>query len=277
MVLLGRQGGRIWQDQGGRVAFEEGINGITLNPTETYGRYSTGRVAYGIKAEEYFQYPNAYPCNEEENAPEFCRYGYPDTETGFGSLILRPGSIESELSRFVRQEAVQCILNYNEANFSYSNPPEIIPGELQVGINIREGGISVNVEYPLEIRAEGGPSFALEPFHDFYSSKFKQLLDAAITFPLQWDQKFVDFEYREAALTNTEGFSFGSPTDLGDCTPNDHGTPDDATDDYFDCTRGLQADKYRRLGVEMDPPAEMDNGDEVFIFRAPPNETVRAV
>ncbi len=275
LVLLGRQGGKIWQEQGGRVAFEEGVNGLTLNPTETYGRYSTGRVAYGIKAEEYFHYPNAYPCNSEENAPEFCQYHYPDTETGFGSLILRPGSIESELSRFLRQEAVQCILNYNEANFSYSNPPEIIPGELQVGITIREGGISVNVEYPLEIRAEGGPSFALEPFHDFYSSKFKQLLDAAITFPLQWDQKFVDFEYREETLTDTEGFTFASPIDVGDCIPNDSGTPDDTADDYFACSRALHADKYNRMGLEFES-TETSNGDDVFIFRAPPNEIVRA-
>ncbi len=275
LVLLGRQGGRIWQEQGGRVAFEENINGITLNPEETYGRYSTGRVAYGIKAEDYFQHPNAYPCDSEEHAPEFCQYEFPDTETGFGSLSLRPGSIESELSRFVRQEAVQCILNYNEANFTYSNPPEIIPGELQVGITIREGGISVNVEYPLEIRAEGGPSFALEPFHNFYSSKFKQLLDAAITFPLRWDQEFVNFKYTEDTLKDTEGFTFASRIDVGDCTLNENGTPDDTADDYFDCTRALQADKYNRLGIEMEP-IEAGNGDDIFIFRAPPNEIVRA-
>ncbi|MEK6950893.1 MAG: hypothetical protein AABX13_04185, partial [Nanoarchaeota archaeon] len=64
---------------------------------EEFSNYFTGRVFYGIanEQERYFQFKDqAFPCNNESFAPEFCQYKFPDTQVGFGILQLRPSTLE---------------------------------------------------------------------------------------------------------------------------------------------------------------------------------------
>jgi len=87
----------------------------------------------------------------------------------------------------------------------------------------------VLVNYPLKIKLGKEELFHLTKFDFFYPTKFKQVLDVAMIYPLQWDQKFVDFSYDDTSL-KADYFEYNNSIDVKEnCLPNDAG--------YFTCKR----------------------------------------
>ncbi len=246
LILLGKQG-RIWKDQGGTTSFSEGITGITYGPDED-------QVAYGIThGEEQFQYPEAYPCTTDENAPEFCRYTYPDITVGFGQLELRAGAIQSDLQRYLIEQTVSCVKDFVAVNISAAAKVE--ETDIDLKLAILDEGISVQVSYPLKFRLAGQEFFQLSEFDFFHPTKFKQLLDSAILFPLEHDQKFVDFQYTDATLRNLF-FEYGNLQLFIGCEPHQ---------EYYFCKRSLPSEKYKNLNLNL-KILSMEQGDDLFIF-----------
>ncbi len=259
LLLLGKQG-RLWSDQpGGRKNFEEGINGITYNEDERLGELYTGRVFYGLTRgeEDYRQYPQAYPCQDQENPPAFCFYKFPDTSYSFGQLNLKTATITSDLERFLANRTVDCVHQFVHANISAL--AEIEPSTMELNLMMRDEGISVRAEYPLKFRLAGQEFFHLSEFDFFYPTKFKQLLDAAVAFPLQWDHRFADFNYSENVLLSPV-FIYNSSAGGVNCREGNGGN-------YF-CERSLYFNKYQGLSIRMSRE-ELGGGDDLFLFRTP--------
>ncbi len=254
LLLLGKQG-RIWQGQpGGRKFFEEGKTGLTINPTEEFSGYNTGRVFYGITREDqqYFQYKNsAYPCNDERSPPSFCQYKYPNTTVGFGILQLRPSTLEADLKRFLENRTIECIQQFVLQNISHQ--AILQQQDIKLDLKILDDGIGVDAEYPLQFKVGGSDYFHLSKFDFFYATQFKRLIDSAVAFPLQWDQKFVDFNYSEATLLQPT-FTYASESG--------------------DQVRSLLADTYKMLSLKMLKTA-LPTGDDLIEFAAPINTIIR--
>src|SRR3989344_1115963 len=101
LIKLGRKG-RIWKNDGGRIEFVEGVNGLTLDNGE--------QVAYAITDERYEDgHFSAYPCNSIDNSPEYCLYSSPNITTGFGTIILRESTLEGDLESFLLQKTKECV------------------------------------------------------------------------------------------------------------------------------------------------------------------------
>ena len=257
LLLLGRQG-RIWKDQpGGTKAFEEGITGVTYDPAETLRDYSTGKIYYGISREAYSQYPRAYPCDTEENSPEFCQYQFPDTEVGFGVLNLRSNLLERDLKRYLTERTVACVQDFVASEISPQAKLEST--DLELELKVENEGIGVKVDYPLRFSVGTEEFFHLSTFDFYYPTKFKQLVDAAVAFPMQWDQKYVDFSYTEADLQEYS-FPYRSTVPGRDCVEEQV-----SGETRYRCTRSLSTDTYQALGIKMQRE-ELSNGDDIFIF-----------
>ncbi len=253
LILLGRQG-RIWSDQpGGVKPFEEGITGVLYAPAETVGDFSSGRVFYGITAEDHFQFPEAFPCDNESFAPEFCRYHYPNTRVGFGQKELFLSTFEYDLQQYLTNRTEWCVASYLHTNVS--SAAVLQPSTIDLKLTLNEEGASLTINYPLRFAVGNEEFFHLSTFDFFYPTRFKQLLEAAVSKPLDNDQRFIDFNYSETTLQQPQ-FSYARENDVGSCNP---------LEDYFLCDRTLLYDSYRDLSTELDIQT-LPNGDDVFIF-----------
>ena len=255
LLLLGRQG-RLWADQpGGRLNFEPGRSGIVYAPGEQVSEFDSSRVAYGLTRKTYIEHENAYPCLDEGQDPEFCRYKFPNTTLGFGSLELLPSTLKGDLQRFMTNRTGWCVQQFVLNNISRQAVIESSPAE--VSIDIVDDGISVTSEYPLRFTLGQNEFFHLSTFDFFYPSQFGKLLNDIITFPLQQDQRYLDFNYSPERL-DKQSFKFASDVDLG---RNCH-----QVDNYFICERSLRHETMKALGIEM-TAERMADGNDVFSFR----------
>ncbi|MBU0456611.1 MAG: hypothetical protein ABH824_03995 [Nanoarchaeota archaeon] len=251
LILIGKQG-RLWSDQpGGTKNFVEGLSGKTYDPVD-----EEGRLFYGITREEYLFAENAYPCDNESSPPEFCQYDYPDTKLGFGKLELKSSTLQNDLKNFLINRTMWCVENFTKSNIS--SKAEIETEEMTLDLKITNDGIDIKAEYPLKLSLAGEEFFHLSNFDFFYPTKFKDLLEAAVVFPLSMDWKYVDFNYTRETLGSSQ-FTYGNSVSIRDCGP---------FKDYFLCNLSLNLDKYERLGVEMRIES-MPDGDNVFIFQSP--------
>ncbi len=247
LTLIGRQG-RLWSDQpGGTRNFEPGITGTLVK---------NDRVFYAITNDTYLQYPNAYPCGDESNPPQFCQYQYPNTKVGFGSLELRVDTLKTDLRRYLLNRVQWCVEEYAKA--AISTKAEVETEEVDLALDFFDEGIAVNVNYPLKLRLGGEEFFHLSQFDFFYPTKFKSLLDAAVTFPLRWDWQYADFNYGKETLESSY-FTYGNEIEARDCSP---------FKDYFSCKLPLRSDLYKSLGIQM-TSEKLDNGDTLFSFKTP--------
>ncbi len=255
LLLLGRQG-RLWADQpGGRLNFEPGKTGIIYAPGEELGEFDSSRVAYGLTRKTYLERENAYPCIEEANAPAFCQYRFPNTSLGFGSLELLPSTLKGDLQRFMANRTVWCVQQFLLNNVSRQVVLESKPAE--VSVDVFDDGISVKSEYPLRFKVGQNEFFHLSTFDFFYSSQFGKFLNDIITFPLQQDQHYLDFDYSPESL-NEPFFTFSSEVNLGrTCVPQDN---------IFVCPRSLRPGTMGSLAVEV-TAAAAEHGDDVFTFK----------
>jgi len=258
IVLLGKQG-RIWKDQpGGSLEFVEGVTGTTPPG-------SKDRIAYAITNEIYppdqTQHENPYPC-DEFNSDQPCPYIFPDSQYGFGEIQLRKDVIEKDLLSYTKDQIKPCV---EKLITSKTNPNiKITSDELELNIKIENDGINVQVKYPLTLKLGGEELFHIANFDFFYDSLFKSFLDSAIVFPLQWDQKFVDFDYSENQLKNLT-FTYASRKEIkGESCILLKDT------NYFECKRKLFNEKFNSLDISLEKE-EIKNGkgDDLFIFTLP--------
>jgi len=248
LVLIGTQG-RLWSDQsGGTKPFEVGISGVTVG---------SERVFYGITKDTYLQDENAYPCSNESSSPEFCQYSYPYTKVGFGSLQLKTSTIQNDLRRYLLNRTVWCVSEFTQKNISSSAKLE--SQDIALDLNIQDTGIDVKVHYPLKLSLGNEEFFHLSEFDFFYPTKFKALLDTAVSFPSRMDWQYVDFNYTNKTLKSSF-FTYGNEQQVtqGSCTPFKN---------YFFCNQALFSDQYAALGTELSRKP-LANGDDLFVFQA---------
>jgi hypothetical protein len=239
LVKLGLQGGRIWGDAGERDAFVEGETGIT---------YLGEEVGYALTNKKYPS-DNQYPCEEGE-PPVFCEYKYPNSSIllypiKFGGRELDIRTIERNLKKFLVAETIDCV---EEDLHNEGLPPgvAISTENLEVNLDILSSGIKVEVNYPLTLSLGGDKFFHLAEFDFFYDSSFKKLLEAAVTYPLNLDWSFVDFDYSKKSLM--------SPTFItGEDTEEEKSFP-------------MKMQGYAELGVEFGKEEVLANGDDLFTF-----------
>jgi len=253
IILLGKQG-RIWSDQpGGSLEFVESVTGTT-----PLG--SKDRIAYAITNEIYpkdIQSENPYPC-DEFNKDQPCPYIFPDSQYGFGEIQLRKDVIEKDLLAYTQAKIKPCV---EELIGSKTNPNiKITSDELDLHLKLENDGINVQVKYPLTLKLGGEELFHIADFDFFYDSLFKSFLDAAVVFPLQWDQKFVDFEYTTDTL-KTLTFTYASRKSI-------NGEKCVTEKTYYNCQRKLFNEKFNSLDISLEKKS-MDNGDDLFIFTLP--------
>ena len=248
LTLLGQQG-RIWSDQpGGRISFDEQKTGIV---------WSGNRTAYGITFNTFSE-PNSYPCPDKFSAPEFCRYTYPDTSLDFGQLEFKPQTLENDLKLYLAQETVSCVENFTKTNISSS--AKLTSTEMKLVLDLREEGINVQVEYPLSFTLGKEDFFYLSEFDFFYATNLKQLLDAAVVYPLQFDSRYLDFNYNEETLNQAQ-FIYNTTHSGENCQPVSGKI-------YNTCSRNSFADNFANLQIQTNT-FPLANGDDIFVFTAP--------
>ncbi|MBI2668487.1 hypothetical protein HYX14_01465 [Candidatus Woesearchaeota archaeon] len=252
LLLLGKQGGRIWAGQPGGVReFSDGRRGIQFpGESEEQG----GRIAYALIREDFPAYPNAYPCGNESFDPEFCRYQFPNTKVGFGNLVLHESTITDDLQRYLINRTQWCMLNFTMSNISEKAVLEKTDIELSAVMVL--DGITVRASYPLKIRLGAEEFFHLATFDFFYPSQLKKLIDAAITFPLEKEVRYVDFSY-DADTLRKPLFLYAGEELLSNCK---------SLDNQVMCSQNLFSDYYTSLGIEL-TKVETDAGEDIFIVK----------
>ena len=247
LILIGKQG-KIWEGQpGGVTSFVDGVNGLKLADGT--------QVAYALENKIYPQYQNAYPCKNDTSSPEFCRYEFPDTSLGFGELQLRASSITNDLQRFLGVKTTECVETYTKENIS--SKANIESTDVDITLSLLNDGIAVKANYPLKFSLDSQEYFHLSSFDFFYSTQFKQLLDAAVLIPLERDFRYLDFEFMEDTLKNPT-FTYANKQQFSSCEPfqnNPH---------LFFCQQGLNSEQYKNLGVTLTKSSF--GGDDLFTF-----------
>lgn len=205
LILIGKQG-RLWEGQeGGKIAFQEGYNGITVGLGESNMLY------YGINYKEETVYPESYPCKtEKEDSPDFCSYSYPD-KAAFGSKEkLSLNAIESDLLGHLRSKTISCVGEFLESNLSISK--DLLEGEPIINLNFESEGISVKVEYPIELNVLDETLFHLTEFNFFYPSSFRSFISSAVTGPIRKEYEDVTYGYEKEDLDNSPIYNHLSPS-----------------------------------------------------------------
>ena len=256
IVLLGKQS-RIWSDQpGGTLEFVEGVTGTIPEGTTT-------RIAYAITNEKYpleeTNSENPYPC-DQFNKDQPCSYTFPDSQYGFGEIQLRKDVIEKDLLSYTQAQIGPCVEELIKSKTS--SKMVIEPGTLDLQVKLENDGINVQVKYPLTLKLGDEELFHIADFDFFYDSLFKSFLDSAVTFPLQWDQKFVEFNYAQEQLTSPF-FEYTSRKNIigENCKTV-------ASQTYFRCQRQLFNEKFNSLGISLQKQP-LQNGDDLFTFTLP--------
>ncbi len=179
LMLLGSQG-RIWQDQGGTVAFSG--KGVLVGGIP---------VAYGIRYVDSVP-ANKYPCLTGTEDP-FCMYpsNPPGTVSGFGELRFSQEVWESDLGKYLEQEVPKCV---EQELLRQTIPTLDISSEgAQFDVKIEEAGVNVKVNYPLRFGVGDDTVFSTSEFSFLYPTRLKQFLDKAVLEPLENDWKVVSF------------------------------------------------------------------------------------
>ncbi|MBU1112012.1 MAG: hypothetical protein KJ896_04485, partial [Nanoarchaeota archaeon] len=201
LIKIGEQG-RLWDDDPGGSAlhFLPGFTGITF--LSNYSLY------YAITYQEELEYPNSYPCEDQVNeSPAFCKYEYPD-DAKFGKKgNIGESSIESDLRIYIINQSSECVKKFLMSNLSISSQIEeedIVISKLE----IETDGISIDVEYPLQLIVEDEVYFHLVDFSFFYPSpKLNDMIVRAITDPLNREIENVTFPFNETGLETLAGYS----------------------------------------------------------------------
>lgn len=148
LILMGRQGGVIYTDQGG----------ITTKDTNEYSVQGDDLVKYGVKKGNILV-PN-YPCPDlTSTEPDYCRYPQSGTVYLFGvkTLPALEGdlfSIQGQLQHFIENYVQDCV---NELVSNGTFGVEIEPADNinSTTVVFSEKATLVKMEYPLKVRVGG--------------------------------------------------------------------------------------------------------------------------
>ena len=243
LKLIGKQG-RLWKEQGGVVDFVPDVTGVKMDDGV--------RVYYGITRTNY-QPPEKYPCDP---ATPVCTYAYPRGSVHFGELQLTLEAIREDLRRYVEMSARQCVESYIQEELSQEVTLE--PTDLDVGLLLSYDGVSVDVTYPLKFSVAGKEFFHLTRFDFLYPTQFRKFVESAITYPLQWDYQFVDFEYNDEQLRDLQ-FTYGRENNpSGYCNPFLN---------YFGCDLRTRSPTYISFAPRLTIIPKDDY--DIFEFKAP--------
>lgn len=244
LLLVGQQG-RLWSDQpGGRKRFEQGLTGIYITDGV--------RVFYALTNETYNQHTDQsyYPCSDGQRG--VCSYQFPNTTIGFGTVEWLSSTIAGDLERYLIEETVVCVERQVRSNISQHIKVEASQ-DINLDLSLENDLILVKAYYPLKLVLGDEELFSLTNFDFSYSSKFKQLLETAISFPLQQDQQFIDFNFEEATLLENT-FNYGCESSLSPTSI---------------CTRNIPSQQYRELSLKMERKSWPETGDTIIEFTVP--------
>ncbi len=269
LILLGKQGGKLWAgDPGGTQGFQETKNGIKYATPD--GEF---RVLYGITREKNAltecdpgPCPDPYPC---DTSTPTCTYTFPDTTVGFGNRpLLTKQIIEGEISSYLKAKVPECMQRIINTEINPSIRISDSTEDLTLQTLITDEGIKVEGEYPITMTLAGEEYFEISKIDLVYPTQLNKLLRTAITNPLKYDQKYIEFSFSQETLQNEE-FPFASKEEDDALKPCD---PVDLTS-YFTCFRALFQDDFQNLEISLES-IESENGDDIFIIRTPINNIV---
>ncbi|MBT4539590.1 hypothetical protein HOC32_04850 [Candidatus Woesearchaeota archaeon] len=262
LELLAQQG-TIWEDQGGRKTFIEGI-ALGENSDE-----ENIRVAYAISHADYTP-DNQYPCRD--GTPNgFCEYKYPTTTILKGDQHVFLSTLQSNLAQFLQTRTASCVQDKVRADVSEA--ADFSDEDLTFSTIFRDSGVNVEVHFPMRFSIGGSEEFfQISEFDFFYPTKFKQALEViALQGPLEWDRRFLDFEYDKyhELIMSEDTFTFASEIDTSENCVFDEEL------NYYSCERRMSVDKYKNLDIELGTIIEV-NGDSIipFIVQDGTNELV---
>lgn len=228
IIEIGKSG-KLWSEEGGITSFRAGKNGLLTDDGQ--------RVYFGITDEE----EGMYPCDGKS-----C-YLYPSTAVGFGVLNWRANTFESELKRYVAAKIESCVQEYAESDIDERSRVELIHEEAKVEVELRDDSAKVEGTYPVKFTLGEEVLFEQTEFSGAYTTTIKQLLDAAVTFPLEMDQKYVDFVYEENTL-KAPSFPYASSLD--------------AEGNEVQSQRDTRGEKFNLLGLTLE--SKKENGNTIY-------------
>lgn len=255
--LLGKQG-TLWQgDPGGFSVYEEGKTGV-LHP-------SGDRVAYGIALQEYEQYPEAYPCPNQEENPYFCQYVFPHPDAQYGARpYLTTSKIETAIGNFISQKTKECVKQIIESKISAG--VEIVPGNLKTDVSIKADGINVKVDYPLTFMSNGKEFFQITAFDFDYPTPFFRFLQSVLT-AVRFEQRYMEFELTNLDKLNDEEFEYElRPPNAVWRPPDSQNCELQANGNYL-CEQKTFGEWFGETVSEAPAITELDNGDKIIEFR----------
>ncbi|MBI2151488.1 hypothetical protein HYU21_02045 [Candidatus Woesearchaeota archaeon] len=241
LVTIGRQG-RIWSDQpGGRVAFLEGVNGVTIGGE---------RIAYALRKTNYDD-SAAYPCDPFDTgvAPSYCKY--PQKDGYFGETAITESDIEDDLESALKVKVQTCLNDYLHERVAGAVFEE---SDFLLDIDLKQEGIAVEATYPLGFTVGEEDFFHISIFEFFYPTQLRKLVDYALEFPLRADRQHVDFSF------SNDFWASGSTTVGGD-------------------SLDLPLEECNSLGLHLergfaDEERLLPNGDTLYTFTSPPPNIV---
>ncbi len=266
LIVLGKQGGKFWAGEpGGIEAFNDGINGITVASAE-----GESKVMYGItKGTE------KYPCisNPADPAdPAACinSYKFPSqaSDVGYGARpLLTKGYIESQLQAYMVAKGGTCVERVLKEKVG---AVDIINSVPKIEVSLTDEGINVKANYEMTLSIAGVEQFELTQFDFTYPTAFNRFLRAAVTNPLKWDWKYVDFKFDQATLNKDNiNFPFASPIDIvgADCVQENPIIPHNP---LFNCRKPTFHDDWDQLQITMVKREIPDShGDDLFLYTMP--------
>jgi hypothetical protein len=153
LILLGEQGGVIYNDQLGGTIPRDGI------PTTEYNGI---HIAEGLgPSKETFQQPPQYPCSSG-TSPSYCRYeiGSQDQKNadfGRNNFAESRGlnSLTRQLESYIEEYMQLCVNLESVAQELGFNIQDVNAGEVKADIQFGTSTVAVTIAYPLEITSNG--------------------------------------------------------------------------------------------------------------------------
>ena len=223
--------GAIWKEDGGTREFTNDLNGVTS------GGFN---IAYAIKRTEYPPGDeNKYPCSPSSTSSTGpCKYKHGEGSYFFGDKIFLESSLLDDLNKYIVKTITDCVKTKSKlGEFNPTSEGANFP------VTLQDEGISVQVHYPVSVKAGGQDFVHLSEFSFFFPTKFKQFLDTVLTKPVDWDIQDVDFAFEPDTWPDSIVF----PAEVSSTEMTDF------------------KEKYARLGIHGTKQKD-SNGDTIFEF-----------
>jgi hypothetical protein len=180
LLLLGKQGGFIYESQGGIDTPEE-----LLMLSERVGPHDVTSVGVSIAARPQAP-PPLYPCLEAYlgKDPVFCKHGMLPSIVNYGGVVLPPleggaFSIEGHLSQYIALYVVDCVdiaTFATDIGFEAYNLKAL--GDVEVELTFLDTEVEARVAYPIAVDLGDNPVTQFVHFETTVPIRFKNLYQA---------------------------------------------------------------------------------------------------